>query len=433
MKVDYKQIETVKNCKNQLANNRNTNRMIETTRKVSEQLANNQNIDRMMETIRKISNQLTNPNYIEEMTKATATLSNVISNPQLISKINTSTKIIIDAINNQQELIQLKLSNIIEPTKNILEIFNKQQEALNLSISKLEASDIKQNLKLLEKTQNELFSLTQNQDLSIFDPSNILSIKLKNLNGNVSNEDKIHKLSKNIEYLVLTNEINLEKIKFLENLQIDNIEIEYIESNTNGLIPAEQILSKYISYAYSKSSKYSLTKAYEKSNIKKIQNLGENIINYIKDINLITFEQKGRYIFDTDLELVTLAQNIKNIVQSKEGFKFLSDYLYQGIYESAGGDNNRLYALTNHYQIDDNIISNIKSFRNLFDHRIKNGTKKVTKDIGYFEKTIKKKLPDCPSEWVKVQLQIYTDLENMLKQIFNKLNNDLSLEKLDLK
>lgn len=159
--------------------------------------------------------------------------------------------------------------------------------------------------------------------------------------------------------------------------------------------------------------------------------MGENIINYINKINLLVFNRQKELLFKENRELILLTLNIKKIALNRDGFNKISNFLYQGIYESSGADENKLYFLTKYYQIDDKIIDKIKYFRNFFDHELSNNPKKSKEILNYIDSIINRKIPSLPSEWIKVQLQFYIDLESMLKRVYDKLNNDKNDQKLE--
>lgn len=366
----------------------------------------------------------------------------------IISKLSTPSISSLKLFNSTQETLQTTLSKLSTPSIYSLKLLNSNQELLKSTLSKLSTSSISfeiiNNIEALTKSQNNLSKLIENiseQNKNYFkliNSINIISIKPEFLNINFENdnEDEIRKLNKNLEYITLVNNINYDRLNSINNLSqklhytIDK-EDEFT-INTN-LVPVEKVLPNFISYAYCKNSKYTLTEAYEKSDFKRIEQVATNILSYIDKINLLTYQRDKCNVFEWSREIFLLSNNIKNIVQNEDGFKNLVDLLFKGIYESSGTNNNRLILLMKHYNIEEHpIFLNIKYFRNFFGHRIKENYKKTNRAISYFAKVIQKKYPVLPSDWVKIQLQIYIDIEDMLKIIYDSLNNDLSLDKLNL-
>lgn len=350
------------------------------------------------------------------------------------------TSLAIKSIINQQDLLRVKVEEIIKPlssvTMNSMIQFQKQ---LQSEIEKIKIPEIKENLLILENSQEKLFnSLSDISDLNISplflnDIISINSIKKENLD--VYDKNEINKLNKSIEYTSISNDINFERLEDIKKIASNSKNLKELEncSIVEELMPVEKIIPNFISYAYSPKSNDTLFDAYDKSNIKKIIDNANLITYYIEKINLITYERERINVFDWNQEIFQLALNIKNIVQNEEGFKQLANILFKGIYESSGVSNNRLFLLLKHYKLEGfSIITLIKSFRNLNFHKLGKERKKLERTIEYFMNTLRKRFPARPSDWIRLQLKIYTDIVNMLEIIYEKLNNDLSNDLLNL-
>lgn len=298
----------------------------------------------------------------------------------------------------------------------------------------------------LFETQNKLTEVIIETDklnipkLLITDTIGISALSNSNFNiNNVIDNKDLAKATKAIEFASVVNEINADRLNYINDISskigdFDKVIDEKRETiKTDGLVNPEEILPNFISYAYRKDSKYTISEAYEKSIIKDIEEKGEKITDYIQKINLIAQDKEKTDIFSWNRDTFQLA---KKLVSDEDGFRNLSDLLFRAIYESSGVGNNRLFAIMKHYGKEEpTIIMNIKSFRSLNFHRLgytEKDYKNIKRSIDYIKNIIKKHFPDSPSDWLKLQQKIYCDIIELLEIIYTEMNNDLSGGSLEL-
>lgn len=349
-----------------------------------------------------------------ELNSFTSSISHIPSIPNAFSQL----------IEEQNKIQNIFSSLEINPSiKQIIEnqqkIFNNPNMALNDSLRKLKSSQI--NLcKTLENING--FNI----------PSNFFNfdfLNYKDINTSNYDEDKINKLNNKIEYLSISNNIKSDRINDIKEIitEVDMPPSEEFLTTEQNMVPIEEILPHFISYAYAKKSKDDLTDAYNKSNLQKIINEAELVCKYIKDINTIVADKTKKDVFTYNSYMLDLVSIKRHIVVSDNGLNQFSNILFKSIYESSGVKSNRIIKLMDYYQIENHhpIFILIKKIRCFYDHKNEKDSDNNKKTLKYFREVLGKTLPDTPSDWVKLQLSIYTDIRKMLQEIYNKLNNDI--------
>lgn len=220
--------------------------------------------------------------------------------------------------------------------------------------------------------------------------------------------DKDNLNNKRIEYISLINKL------FLDNSCVKNNNGEY-EISTNLKLP-EKVIPTYISYYFRENSNVSINDAYEKSYIKEINDLSKDIISNMKKVNLLSKEG----VFKTNEDRIELAYNIRNIADNELGFNDLINYFYKGLFENSNkGNDNYIIKLLGG---DADIIMIIKYYRNYYDHEIDNNKdRKIKAIIEYNKKSIGNSFPLKKSDWVKLQLSLYRNINSILIKVIEKL------------
>ncbi len=223
----------------------------------------------------------------------------------------------------------------------------------------------------------------------------------------VENLDRINKIAESFDFSTLNNS---SKQQCFDN-ELLTTQIEAVP--------------RYLSYAYANNSKTSLEEAYEKSTIKEIADMGNSIIMRIADINKLYNIENESNIYGTNCDdFGIIAVSIKDIADTDLKFKNLISMLYKGIYEFTNkGKNNILYELSKKNNIDSSGLDLIKWFRTIDEHsRDKTDKDKIQKVYSFTLELIRKKIPEKPSDYVKIQHAIYSKLLNLLNQIFEAMN-----------
>lgn len=234
------------------------------------------------------------------------------------------------------------------------------------------------------------------------------------------------------EYIELITNIVTKNIEQLNEIS-NSYSLTQLRINTNNLKYNYELLTtqikaipKYLSYAYSNKSKLTMSEAYDKSIIKEISDMGNDIILKIASINDLYYQDTGKNITkkcSTDFGLI--AVNIKDIADDESKFKSLITKLFNGIYEFTNdGNNNNLYKLSKEYNVDTLGLDLIKWYRLIYQHSTDVTDKQRLSSVYSFNKSIiKKRIPDKPSEYVRLQHGLYKVFLNMLNQIYENLNN----------
>lgn len=272
----------------------------------------------------------------------------------------------------------------------------------------------------------ENYNNSYNKIINILNKYNISPINnVMNNYINIYNK-KINYINnyKNIEYLTIINNINSNTFNNIFSLIEDNLEdinkySKYIEDikDNNELKPVESTISKYIGYAYRNDATISIRDAYDKTIIHDIVNNANEIMNKIKIINI-----KYPEFFLINQDTVDMGVNIKDIADNEAGFTYIINLLFKAIYENSGTGNNRIYELANNKNnalIKDklDIIKNIRSY---YDHtNIRTDKKKIKFMHNYVKNKIGIELPIHSKDWVKLQLYLYKDINEMLELIIS--------------
>lgn len=287
------------------------------------------------------------------------------------------------------------LINTINAIKNINDLIDNNHKKLD---------DITKSIKAIDIIYNNLIN------------SNILSSLTTNyINQIKKNLDKINDI-KVQEYLSIINDININKIEPYKFFLSSNSNF-----NTNvisdKLKPIESVISQYIGYAYRKDYDGTIKEAYDKSIVSKIDEESNCIIGYIKKINEV-----NSTFFDDTNALMDLSLNIKNIVIDENGFSTIINFLSKALYEATGVESNKIFNLNN-----DNVSSillTLKHIRTYYDHSTKHtDPHKIKNYNNYIREKINKEIPENRSDWAKLQYELYSDVKNLLKMIYDLLIN----------
>ena len=287
------------------------------------------------------------------------------------------------------------LINTINTIKNINDVIDNNRKQFD---------DITKSIKSIDAMYNNLIS------------SNTLSSLTTNyINQIKKNLDKINDI-KVQDYLSIISDININKIEPYKFFLSTNIKYNAYEIS-DKLKPIESVISQYIGYAYRKDYDGTIKEAYDKSIISKIDEESNCIIGYIKKIN----EVDSNFFDDTNA-LMDLSLNIKNIVIDENGFSTIINYLSKSIYEATGVENNRIFNLN-----DDGVSSmllTLKHIRSYYDHSTKHtDSHKIKNYNNYIREKINKVIPENKSDWTKLQYELYIDVRNLLKMVYDILAN----------
>ncbi len=225
---------------------------------------------------------------------------------------------------------------------------------------------------------------------------------------------------KTFEYYLLKLNLINENIEYYENL-FNNIDIKTkTRININKSLDFNfRLLNKYILFAF--KGKKKMKESYKSTLPSKIEEEAMKINNLMRNINLIYLKLHNKEFFHYQQETMDLAANIRSLAKDPNGLKILSDYLYKGIYESSC-DGSICKLFQEFSIVDTNILDIIKQYRNFNDHEIRNNSKKVKVVLDYNKSVIGKFLPDKESDYLKIQLDLYTKIGIMLEEVYNTLN-----------
>lgn len=219
-----------------------------------------------------------------------------------------------------------------------------------------------------------------------------------------------------LKFVLLNNSITYYKKLFQTGISKNfNLYIDFALKNPYEIL--------YKHFLYSFRSESSIKDLYEESSIEEISRKANRINDLISDINTIYHAKYNKPFFDTNQALFDLAANITRIVQGKDSFITLLDFIYKGIYEGTDDKNNRIYNDYSDYGTE--VIDLIKNYRNYYDHtkdKAKGRSKKVT---DFNKSVLGKNLPDKESDYIKLQLELYKLIEEMLINIFDDMNVNL--------
>jgi len=308
----------------------------------------------------------------------------------------------------------------------------------------------------LDKIQN---IISDNNKIDYIEFANKIATYLSDYNqtihNNISNDylkifyEKINEYNKDYDSIVLNSLKKIENLKYQEyiflstsilkdnyekiekiknifdykNITYSNIEEKNIEEK--NLTSQIEAVPKYLCYAYSNTSNVTLSEAYEKSLIKSISDLGLDIINSFVNINKLYYAANKKNIYaDNCNDFGIISVNIRDIADSELKFKNLISMLYKGIYEFTNSHNNNIfYELAKKFKVDSIGLDLIKWYRALDEHSTdKTDEKKINNIYEFNLSVINKKIPEKPSDYVKLQHALYEKLYNMLSSILKNLN-----------
>lgn len=327
-----------------------------------------------------------------------------------INKIsaNLNTEKLINTINMTSHMLSKECENVLSSTSFTLDIISKTVD------------------KVLKTTTNTFANLPAIQS-EVFKSINNATEKISNMFSNQSNK-------KTLEYINLTTNIVNNEIKVFEKYKdfFINSKNNYDNSlnedsnNYSHLKFQVEAVPKFVSYAYSEKSKVSIAEGYDSNIIKEINDLGDEIGGYIINIQkLHNFNNpEKKLINDGNIAVQDLLLNIHKIADSRSAFNELISLLYMGLYESTNyKGKNIIYALAKENEIDTSGMDLIKWFRMQYQHTIETNDKKNLEKLYIFiEKAIKKKIPEKPAEFVRIQHSLYLKIASMLKRACGILN-----------
>lgn len=225
---------------------------------------------------------------------------------------------------------------------------------------------------------------------------------------------------KMIGNLSISNKIYMDKLLLIDFYKkyFDD-EHMYLRINSS-LRPVELAYPQYIGFSYRKNSSVDPVDAFEKSILASIFNLGSIIMNKIKSINL---GSDGDF-FRVNQDHVDLAANIKDISENEASFQYVVNMFFKVIYESSGVDNNKVYmfAQKNNVPRVKEILDIIKALRGFNFHDCDHlDSKKKSMVIKYMKDKIGKNYPIIKSDWTKLQLALYHDVDELLTLISDNM------------
>ena len=187
------------------------------------------------------------------------------------------------------------------------------------------------------------------------------------------------------------------------------------------LKPVESAISQYIGYAYRKDSKTTIDEAFDKSIIKEIDIEANEMFSLIKAIS-----DKRKDLFNDRDAILDLVFNIRNIVENETTFSIIISHFFKAIYEGTNnGNKNIIYEIaanTNNKDIK-YVMDIIKHIRSYYQHSSKKTNKKYKDEfIEYIQCKLHKDYAIKSKDWVKLQLELYKDINNMLFNVYNALN-----------
>ena len=313
--------------------------------------------------------------------------------------------------------VYLKLSNTIKQISAEIENtrYKKVLETVEECVKLNELSKYLETVSLPNQYQQNLFykRYIKNYNTIYYDKM------LKSLNKIYNNKYQ--------EYIELSSDIYKDYFESISDVfnKIDKKESIIDDISKKMLTTQIEAIPKYVSYAYSEKSDVSIEEAYDKSDIKKISDLGKDIITNMININkLYKYKNEKNIWNDNSSDFAELSLNIRNVADSEDNNKLLITLLFKGIYEYTNdGDNNMLYSLANDNNICAFGLDIIKAYRNVHEHALtKTDKKKINMVYTFNQKYIGKKIPQKPSEYCAIQLALYEEINNFLKEILDLLN-----------
>lgn len=241
---------------------------------------------------------------------------------------------------------------------------------------------------------------------------------LDSINNNLIN-------NKTFEYYILKLSLINDTIHYYDNIfkNIDHSKKISINIDVNintSLFFNYEMIYKYMLFAF--KSKKRIKDSYKNSLPSKIEEAAIKINELMKNINIIYLKLHNKEFFKYQQDTVDLAANIRNMAKDDIGINALCGYLYKGIYESScDGGNCKIY--TKFASIDKGIIDIIKMYRNFNEHEMRNNPKKINVVLDYNMSVIGKYIPDKESDYLKIQLDIYNKIIDLLEPIYKTLNS----------
>lgn len=316
---------------------------------------------------------------------------------------NLDTEKLISTINRTSHMLSEEYDSVLSNTSVTLDIISKTVDKIIKTATNTFAN--------LPAIQNEVFKSINNA-----------TEKISNMLNNQSTK-------KTLEYINLTTEIVNNEIKAFKKYKYffnDNNLLKEDSNNYSHLKYQVEAVPKFVSYAYSEKSKVSILEGYDSNIIKEINDLGDIIGTYIINIQkLYNFNNpEKKLVNDGNIAIQDLLLNIHKVADSQSAFNELISLLYMGLYESTNyKGKNIIYALSQENEIDTSGMDLIKWFRMQYQHTIEtNDQKNLEKLYTFIENTIKKKIPEKPKEFARLQYCLYLKIVNMLKRAYEILN-----------